>query len=129
MEIILAISIFSIVSAICLNIFVYSRTLSQKTADLNFAVSQVSGTAEILKAADSPEDAVSLLSETTVYYDSNYTVCEQEDAAYAISVTLQDTDEQSSISGLCSWLIQALLLDGDPPSVIYELATEVYYET
>ena len=38
MEIIIAILFFSIVSAICLNIFVHTHNLSKSTAELNFAV-------------------------------------------------------------------------------------------
>jgi hypothetical protein len=129
MEIIIAILFFSVVSAICLNIFVYSQTLSDQTGDLNFAVSQCSSIAEILQAADSPENAVTLLTELKVAtsnghsvileYDTNYQPCEADTAAYILTVQRMD-----SSSSLCTWHIEADTISSEP---VYALTVEVYY--
>lgn len=113
MEIIIAILFFSIVSAICLNIFVHTHNLSKSTSELNFAVREAANAAEIVKSTDTFEDATQRLEEAGGYTRSNnntdgyvldalgysdlngenvyiafrddkYQMCTQADAAYCI---------------------------------------------
>ena len=114
MEIIIAILFFSIVSAICLNIFVHTHNLSKSTAELNFAVREAANVAEIVKSADTFEDASQRLEAAGGYtrannkdsnvlnglgyadlnaqniyisfWDDEYQMCTQADAAYCILV-------------------------------------------
>ena len=113
MEIIIAILFFSIVSAICLNIFVHTHNLSKSTSELNFAVREAANAAEIVKSTDTFEDATQRLEEAGGYTrannntdgnvldalgysdlngenvyiafrDDKYQMCTQADAAYCI---------------------------------------------
>ena len=123
MEIIIAILFFSIVSAICLNIFVHTHNLSKSTAELNFAVREAANAAEITKSADTFEDAAQRLEETGGYtrannntdcnvldalgyadlndenvyiafWDDEYQMCTQADAAYCIlAAASNDNDD------------------------------------
>ena len=54
MEIIIAILFFSVVSAICLQLFVKSHKLGQNTEELDMAVRQASSVAEILSQSKQP---------------------------------------------------------------------------
>jgi hypothetical protein len=128
MEIIIAILFFAIVSAISLNIFVYSHKLSQKTGNLNFAISQSSTAAEIVRSADTTEDACQLLvtlmgatkenENYLIYYDKDYLRCDSSQAACFLTITPAGT-----VDSLCTWMIQAATMDNE---IIYELSLEVY---
>lgn len=117
MEIIIAILFFSIVSAICLNIFVHTHNLSKSTADLNFAIREAANVAEIAKSADSFTEATQLLTDTQnyteaksatthyiAYFGENYQTCTSADALYYIDVTagLSDATVSSSDTTLSS---------------------------
>ena len=54
MEIILAILAFSVVSAICLQLFVKAHNLGQDTKDLDMAVREASSIASIINQSESP---------------------------------------------------------------------------
>ena len=115
MEIIISILFFSIVSAICLNIFVHTHNLSKSTAELNFAVREAANAAEIVKSADTFKDASQRLEAAGGYtrannnkdsnvldslgyvdlnaqnvyisfWDAEYQMCTQADAVYCILV-------------------------------------------
>lgn len=55
MEIILAILFFSLISALCLQVFVKAHTLSQDTRKLDAAVRQADSVASVLLAVPEPE--------------------------------------------------------------------------
>lgn len=120
MEIIIAILFFSIVSAICLNIFVRTHNLSKSTADLNFAVREAANIAEIAKSTDSFDKATQLLADTQnytetksdtthyiAYFDENYQTCTSADALYYIDVTtaLSDATASGDTPCLITWHI------------------------
>ena len=54
MEIILAILFFSLISALCLQVFVKAHTLSQDTRKLDAAVGQADSVASVLLAVPEP---------------------------------------------------------------------------
>ncbi len=181
MEIIIAILFFSIVSAICLNIFVHTHNLSKSTAELNFAVREAANAAEIVKSADTFEDATQRLEAAGGYtrtnnnaddnvlatlgyddlngenvyiafWDGEYQMCTQADAAYCILVAASDDSgdltADGAFTGIVTWEIRVVSLTNDASnsaqtqaanevgeassadaraSVIYELTSEVYY--
>lgn len=102
LELILAVLFFSVASALCIQIFIKAHLMSQNARDLNFAVNEVTSTAEQFSAdiqnadiTDSSDDAASDLSfqtasaasqENTAYFDADYAACEQENAAYVLTV-------------------------------------------
>lgn len=61
MEIIIAILFFSLVSAVCLQVFVKAHNMTGETARLNMAVTVAENTAEMAKAADGPEKTVDMV--------------------------------------------------------------------
>jgi hypothetical protein len=126
MEIITAILFFSLISAVCLRLFVYSRQLSQHTSDVSFAVTQLSSIAELLEYAESPEQASALLqnyyaadSDLSIFYDADHTLCPRDDALYVITITGDGDD-------LWQWQLQADRTDGNADN-LYCLQLEVYY--
>lgn len=144
MEIIIAILFLSIVSAVCLNIFVYTHTQSEETSALNFAVRQTASLTEIIKSADSEDEADELLqsagqciliSDTAsisesastdisliAYFDEAYESCQSEDAVCTVTVTVDSRHE--TVGGVLTfWHIAAYFDD----TLIYELTPEVYY--
>lgn len=152
MEIIIAILFFSIVSAICLNIFVHTHNLSKSTAELNFAVREAANMAEIVKSADNLADAKQLLvsvggceveSDTEnngsadgtnvlntyiAYYNADYQPCGQDEAVYYLLVNIEDSSLNATTeneSGLINWHIQ--VVTSSNLTVIYKLTSEVYY--
>lgn len=157
MEIIIAILFFSIVSALCLQAFVRSRALSKDANALNRSVAITESIAEMIKGADSPQNAIALIQETypnaasdsevaLLSYDENWEPCRasDKDCTYQVSVICnsfgQDTKDDSL--GLLTWsissqsaevsddhtLLDAASLAPSEDDVIYSLDLEVYYE-
>ena len=67
LELILAILFFSIVSAVCVQLFVKSHTISQEAKSLSVAVNECADIAEIVYSSDSPEEMIDRL--TSAYPD------------------------------------------------------------
>lgn len=88
LELIIAILFFSLASAVCIRFFVKSHILSQDTNNLNMAVNQVSGCAELFLAK---EDAISSLKEYT-YLDKNWTICTPDEAAFVLHISFIEED-------------------------------------
>lgn len=131
LELILAILIFSIASAVCVQFFVKSHLMSRDSRILSLSVNEVSGVAELIGAADSLEDAadsILALNPDTVswnaggsseqvdlilYYNDNFLMCQEPDATYQMDISLTEKD----------WLLSASLnvtsLQKPPP--IYSL--------
>lgn len=99
LELIIAILFFSLASAVCVRFFVKSHTLSVDTKNLNMAVSQASGLAELFLAKD---DFLSYMEETggeaqmsgdTIlfrsYFDADWNPCEKKQAAFFTQTTLR----------------------------------------
>lgn len=108
LELILAILIFSIASAICVQFFVKSHLLSRDSRVLELSISEVSSIAEIIYISDSLEDSVNTIvalhtgvsqttsnttneseqTDLTLYYDQDFNHCTQNEAQYMMQVAL-----------------------------------------
>ena len=90
MEIIIAILFFSVNSAICLQLFVKSHTLSRDTEVLDSAVNETRSAAELLHSTEDAESALreyypALKKEDSrlyIYYDEAFKACAETDAVY-----------------------------------------------
>ncbi len=152
MEIMIAILFFSLVSAVCLQIFVRSHSLSRETSSLNMSVSLCSSVAEIIKSAEDPGDAMETLKDeyplssidnnmALLTYSKDWEPCGEEDAdrMYQVLVTCMTPTEDTDCSGLLTWRITARTVSEDSPGEssedpsedsseeIYHLEVEVYY--
>ena len=90
LELIFAILFFSVASAVCVQIFVKSNTLSTQAHDLTQASRRAGDVAELITASTSPDDmknlledaysdAVNIASENfTIFYDSDFIPCSPE---------------------------------------------------
>lgn len=110
LELILAILIFSIASAVCVQFFVKSHLMSQESRALELSVSETTGVAELIGVADSLEhatdsilalspDAVSVDDSTSsdqvnlaLYYDKDFLMCPLSDAMYQMNISLTEKD-------------------------------------
>lgn len=106
LELILAILFFSLASAICVQFFVKSHLLSRDARNLNYAVNECSGIAEIVNASSETADALRLIqklyenaeadkdvaSSIRIYYDGAFAPCAQADGAYALVTALTEKD-------------------------------------
>lgn len=61
LELMMAILIFSLSAAVCIQVFVKAHDLSGRAEDLAQAVSSCASAAEILRTADSPREGLDLL--------------------------------------------------------------------
>lgn len=99
LELIFAILFFSVASAVCVQVFVKSHTLSTEAHDLTQASRRAEDVAELITASTSLDDMKNLLEDTysdsveissedfTVFYDSAFVPCSQETAAWQLSGT------------------------------------------
>ena len=94
LELIFAILFFSVTSAVCVQVFVKSHTLSTQAHDLTQASRRAGDVAELITASTSPDDmknlldAVNIASENfTIFYDSDFIPCSQETAVWQLSGT------------------------------------------
>lgn len=97
MELVITIMFFSICAAVCMQLFVKTHVLGQRTRELNHAVCEAQGFAEVMRGTDGSmgqimefyPDAVSDgESFFEVFYDADFTKCEYDKAVYVADVTL-----------------------------------------
>lgn len=125
-ELILAVLFFSLGSSICIRAFSQAATVSRSSADLSFASSQVSSAASVIRYCEDPKVSASKFfpkaapteNGFVVWYDANRKACEQEGAAYIMTVQVSVTD------GFCNGQINMTDEDGNE---LYAL--EIYYPT
>ena len=122
MELIIAILVFSIASALCIQIFAKSHILSQTTQELNHAVSMSESAAEIFYGTDGTLEEVSKILDSahmsiqngntiTLFYDSSFQICMQEEAIYTM---LLEFSSDQKFQMLC---IHVNRLTGDSPNI------------
>lgn len=88
-EIIIAILFFSVVSAICLQLFVKSHNLSKDSESLVSAVNQVTSVMEQLQYAK-PDDLI-------LYYDEHFSTCDTiEHASYELQIVPESIDQTTT---------------------------------
>lgn len=100
LELILGIFIFSIASAICIQLFVKAHTISKDTTALNAALVQTQNAAAVLDSSNGSMEALKtafpkgkLTGDTfLLYFDAKHQICEEKDAAFSLHVTAGGTD-------------------------------------
>ncbi len=139
MEIMAAILFFSLVSALCLQMFLKSSQLSKDTANLSSAASQVRNAAELIKHAASssaqadknsffPEclleeypNAATGSVQTVVYFDKKWNYCPAGDAAFCMKITPTNTEDAS----LLHFYFEVLHMNGSKDD-IYSMDLELH---
>lgn len=116
MELILAIMLFTITAAVCVQLTAKAHSLSRDSALLNSAVNECSTLAEIISSSDNSDRAIRLLSEEypgsklqqtgdsrslTFFYDENYMPASEKNASHRITADISVKD------GLVSAVIKA----------------------
>ncbi len=103
-EIIFAVLSFSIVSAICLEVFVKAHNLSRDTRELDMAVRHSSSIAEILCQAEEPMETLQKIypdSEiatdfASFYFDQDFLPCSSKASFYHLDLSSTPVDEQTT---------------------------------
>ena len=113
MELILAILFFSIASTVCVQVFVQSHLLSRKYSALNHAVTLCTSEAETISASALQTEE----GETITYYDADFSVCDEKDSAYILTVDTKNED---------SFLNTHIAMTDTAGELIYELNTTHY---
>lgn len=93
-EIIIAILIFSVASAICLQLFAKSHTLSKQTEELDIAVREAVSVSALLTDGDAPEENLArfypyadITSDSSViYYDAAFQPCERQQSYFQMNI-------------------------------------------
>ncbi|MCQ2546288.1 MAG: hypothetical protein MJ161_01915 [Clostridia bacterium] len=130
LELIIAILFFSIASAVCVQFFVKSHSMSQASQDLNFAVSECISIAETVQTSDSEKAAVSEVKKAypdakitesdnfttcSIYFDRNYNPCDSFDEDFSYYI---EADFETSKGMITCNLIAT---EADNENAIYEL--------
>lgn len=143
-ELILAIAFFALASAVCLQLFVKSHTISHETAQLNTAVNLASSAAECFRTGDGdPNVLLSLMPELEsgsdtasfiAFYNAEGRACEEADAVYILTMMITESFEtqsgaapdnkNTSEPALISAEIKVLLAEDDSP--VYELPVQIH---
>ncbi len=113
LEIMLAILLFSIAGALCLQMFAKSRQMSKDTADLTQAAAHVQNAAELMKYAAEPTvwdtentffpdcllkeypDAVVSSNNIQIYFDENWNYCQKESGVYRMEAAPSQTENEN----------------------------------
>lgn len=93
-EIIIAILIFSVASAVCLQLFAKSHTLSRQTQELDIAVREAVSVSELLTNGDSLEENLARFypyadissDSAVIYYDTEFQPCERQQSYFQMNV-------------------------------------------
>ena len=102
-ELIIAILFFTVCSAVCVQFFVKSHSISRQAGELNFAVNECSSVAEIIQGSDSEDEMLRSLeavypevfavdsSTLCIAFDSDLAQCDSEDkeAAYYVNTKMK----------------------------------------
>lgn len=135
MEMMVAIMLFSLASAVCLRMFATCRQIGEDTRDLNMAVYQAGNAAELLRNSLKSSDgegtafpgcllaeypqAAAAGSEVFVYYDADWKLCQKRNGAHCMEIV------QAQEEGLTLYDIQVRNLDGGEKDV-YSLALKLH---
>lgn len=134
-ELILAIFFFSLASAVCVQIFVKSHLLSRDSERLSHAVNECCSVAEVLTCAESLDAAIAQLQilypqmqaaawSVSNCYDTEFNPCSQKDAAYQLTVTINDisgTFSDNAGTALSTYEARLAFKEYTSDTVIYSL--------
>lgn len=126
MELMMAILLFSLAAAVCVQVFVKSHTLEKESTELSHAVFASASVAEIFRSSDDYEnflltefpDSISEDGVHLIYYDENFSPV-ASDPIYCLKF-VTDTDE-NFITGHI-YVYKA----SDDSTLIYELEVKKY---
>ena len=127
MEIIIAILFFSVVSAVCLQLFVKSHNLGQDTAELDMAVRHAGSVAEILSQSEHPSEHLQeIYSDSdidenggSIYFDKDFQTCSEETGVYHLDISASPLDDR--LTGY-----RIAVYANDDPKEIYSLEVNTY---
>lgn len=127
MEIIIAILFFSVVSAICLQLFVKAHNMGKDTEELDMAVRQCSSVAEILSQKEQPMELISEIysgsdiAETDgfIYFDKDFQPCSKEDSRYHLDISSSSEDIKLTAYDIAIYA-------NDDTECIYSLQIDAY---
>lgn len=103
MELILAILIFAIAGAVCIQIFVRAHLVSENTQILNQSVTICESAAELFYGYDGDLSRIQTqidsqglsevsLGSLSIYYDENFMICDKNSATYVLNITEKQSD-------------------------------------
>ena len=118
MELIIALLFFSLASTVCIRLFVMSHTLSSRTVDLNYAVTQAQNMAEAFLGCQGNLDQMMELFENSRLYDTGRGF-QVEQGTYNSFLTLDWDREASDIIAADIKICRT-----DSEEVIYSLHVE-----
>ena len=138
MEIIIAILLFSLVSAVCLQAFTKAHNMSAESAEMNKAISLTTNMAELAQDLDSPEAVLAAgegdvqNNRLVVGYNEDWEQCDMYDSS-CVYLLMAEYNRVPDSPNLTSWDLAVIKKHGKPGTdssqddVIYGLTTEVYY--
>lgn len=99
-EMLFSLLFFSIIAALCIQVFVQSHTLSKKSENLNEAQNLASSLAEVIIASEGDSSSIrtyfpeAVFSEDQIflYYDSDWNLTSEENSSYVLFTALQQKD-------------------------------------
>ncbi len=132
MELIIAILMFSLCAAVCINIFVRAHNIKNESYNLTMAVMHTSNMAEIFSSTEdfdalfedhyeflSSESADSSQYEASVYFDSHWKECTKADATYTAFVEIANENNSQ---------IGTFYIEDSKKNIIYELQSRQFRE-
>ena len=116
MELIMAIFIFSIASTICIQMFIKSHVLSQKSVELNHAVTWCGSMAELFYATDGNLEKMAeeldysyfddSMNNISIYYDDSFlSVDGINNATYCVTGSVSESDQLITLNIQCKDLL------------------------
>ncbi|MCI8430012.1 MAG: hypothetical protein HFI16_07105 [Lachnospiraceae bacterium] len=105
LELIFSILFFSLISAVCLQLFVKAGLLGRETEELDMAVRCAVSVAELLDGAEEPLQSVTALfpescvlteEGITLLFDAEFHSCSSKDMVYQMDIILSPEDEQTT---------------------------------
>lgn len=105
LELILAIFFFSLASAVCIRLFVQTRTLSLESHKENQALTRAKNLSALFEAregslpdiAEDFPDAVVEDSSLRIYYDKDWEPCPEKEETYLLTLTVSETSYEDHL--------------------------------
>ena len=126
-ELIIAILIFSLAGALCLQLFVQSHSLGKRTEELDIAVRQAVSVSELILQPEGLEKTIPQLypeadidpGNIIIYYNQDFEACSHKDAYYQMNILSSAVDER-----LTSYKIS--VCKDSNATTIYSMETSAY---
>lgn len=124
-EFLIVLFFFLIISTICLKLFAASYQMTRQAEALSQAQTLAASVIETLEAA--PEQLT--VGETLQYFDSAFAACSEKEAAYTMTISIQEASRTSILSGydasnhIFSVTVVITEADGTP---VYTLSTSLH---